>query len=136
MTSLPNTRPRVTFDAGVLIALDRNSVVEWALLRRLGDRQVLPTVPAPVITEVWRSSRQANLARALKRCRVEDTDAKIAQAAGELCAASGTDDPVDAIVVASAAQRGDVIWTSDPDDLRRLAAHVDGVTVRPLKGGS
>jgi|GEM_PF-5968442 len=32
-----------------------------------------------------------------------------------------------AIVIVSAAQRGDLGITSDPDDLRALAAHVVGV---------
>lgn len=132
MTPIPNTRPRVTFDAGMLIALDRDSKWHWALLNDLTRKQLLPVVPGPVVTQVWRSSRQGNVARALKCCHVEPTTLDLARAAGELCAAAGTNDAVDAIVVASAARRGDTVWTSDPGDLEHLAAHVDDVTIVPV----
>lgn len=80
-----------------------------------------------MLTQVWRSSRQANLARAVKLCRIEDIDGDLARRAGELCALSGTSDAVDAIVVASAARRRDTIISSDPDDIVVLLAHVEGV---------
>lgn len=86
-------------------------------------------VPAPVVTQAWRSGRQANLARALKDCRVEVVDEDLARRAGELCARARTTDAVDAIVVASAARRGDAVVTSDPFDISRLAAHVPGVAI-------
>jgi predicted nucleic acid-binding protein len=43
---------------------------------------------------------------------------------------TGTDDPVDAIVAQSAARRGDIILTSDPDDLQRLADDLGTIRVR------
>lgn len=45
----------------------------------------------------------------------------LARIAGDALARSGTSDIVDAVVVASAAQRGDVVYTSDVGDLRRIA---------------
>ena len=119
----------LTLDAGALIALDRGSRRQWAFLRSAIANQVRPVVPAPVLTEVWRSPRQAQLGQALRWCRVEPTDERLARAAGLLCARAGTDDPVDAIVVASAARRGDAVVTSDPGDISRLAAHTPNVGV-------
>jgi hypothetical protein len=63
---------------------------------------------------------------------VEDIDAQLARTAGELCGEAGTSDAVDALVVASAARRGDRILTSDPGDLARLADHVADVRVIPI----
>lgn len=120
---------RVTLDAGALIALDRSHRPMWARLRRATERRASVTVPAPVVAQVWRSARQANLSRALGHCEIEATDAALARAAGVLCARAERADAVDAIVIASAARRGDAVITSDPDDMRALAAHVDGVTV-------
>jgi hypothetical protein len=119
----------LTLDAGALIGLDRRDRTMWLLLRRAVDRGVRPHVPAPVVTQAWRSPRQANLARALRLCDVVDTDLATARRAGELCAAAGTADAVDAIVVASAAGRDDAIVTSDVHDITALVTHAPGVAV-------
>jgi predicted nuclease of predicted toxin-antitoxin system len=78
---------------------------------------------------VWRSARQANLGRALKLCAVERVDDALAREAGELCAASGSRDAVDAIVVASAARRRSTVVTSDLVDLSRLASCAKNVEI-------
>lgn len=122
----------MTFDAGALIALDRNDRGQWALLKALVEGGTVPVIPAPVVTQVWRSSKQANLARAIKNCRIESTDAELARSAGELCAAAGSSDVVDAIVIASASRRGDIVATSDADELLELASHVGHVAIVPV----
>ena len=76
---------------------------------------------------MWRGARNANLARALDGCDLEPLDVELAKAAGILCGRAGTTDPVDALVVASAARRGDDIITTDPEDLRALATVATGV---------
>ena len=119
----------LTFDAGMLVALDRGDRAQWARLERAIKQGVCPTVPAPVVAQVWRSPRQVRLARALKICKVESTDLSLSVEAGRLLAKTGTADAVDAIVVASAARRGDAIVTSDGVDVSRLAVFVKGVTV-------
>jgi hypothetical protein len=119
----------LTFDAGMLVALDRADRRQWARLRAAHREGIVPVVPAPVVTQVWRSARQANLARALNQCRVEHVDVSLAREAGALCAASGTHDAVDAIVVASAARRGSTVVTSDLVDLSRLARCAKDVQV-------
>lgn len=130
VVKLPETRGGLTLDAGALIALDRNDRRQWARLRRAVARNQRPVLPAPVITQVWRSPRQANLARAVKACLVEEVDVELARKAGELCAKAKTSDAVDAIVVASAARRRDIVLTTDVGDIVRLADHASGVKVQ------
>ena len=113
-----------TLDSGALIAAERNDRRYWKASRKSDE---VFTVPAIVVTEIWRGGRNANLARALNGCDLEDLDVELAKSAGVLCGLAGTDDPVDALVVASAARRGDDILTTDPEDLRALAAAAPGV---------
>ena len=114
----------ITLDAGALIAAERNDRKFWGYWKRSVPTE--RTIPAVVIAQAWRGSRSARVATVINGCRVEPVDEFLAKAAGELLARSGTADAIDAIVVASAARRGDVILTSDPGDLRRLAAFATG----------
>ena len=118
----------LTLDAGALIAAERRDRAVFAHLD-IARRQER-VIPAVVIAQAWRGPRSALVAMVVNACRVEPVDEFLAKAAGELLGRAGTSDAVDAIVVASAARRGDVILTSDVDDLRRLAAFAAGrVTV-------
>jgi hypothetical protein len=54
---------------------------------------------------------------------------KLARLAGEALAAVGDATTVDAIVMASAARRDDVVYTADLADLVRLQAFFPGVRV-------
>ncbi len=77
------------------------------------------TVPAAVLAEWW--SAQPRAAAILDAVVVEPLTERVAKAAGEARAAlRRTVSPVDAIVLASAAQRGDLVLTSDIPDLTRL----------------
>jgi hypothetical protein len=79
-------------------------------------------VPTVVTAQARRDGRrQARLARALRDCRPEALDDELARRAGELCGPSDTSDVVDAIVIQSAASRGDDIYTGDARDLEHLA---------------
>jgi len=62
---------------------------------------------------------------------VEPTSEAIARSAGEAMAALPGATVLDAIVMASAALRGDVVFTSDVEDLERLRQHFP--TVRVLR---
>ncbi len=85
-----------------------------------------------MVAEVWRGgSPGARLARLLSLCRVDVLDVAIARRAGELLASTGGDATLDAVVVACAALRGDLVLTSDPGDLAPLAAAA-GVRVAVL----
>jgi predicted nuclease of predicted toxin-antitoxin system len=61
--------------------------------------------------------------------RIEPLDERLARIAGEALAATGNANAVDAIVMASAAQRGDVVYTSDVGDLAVLGEHFPAVRV-------
>lgn len=56
-------------------------------------------------------------------------DEKLARIAGEAIAKVRGATTIDAIVVASAARRGDVVLTTDVDDLTRLAAYFGRVRI-------
>jgi hypothetical protein len=53
----------------------------------------------------------------------------LAKMGGEALAAVSRATVVDAIVMASAASRGDIVYTSDFDDLSRLRVHFRSVRV-------
>lgn len=74
-------------------------------------------MPVAVVAEWWRGGRQGTL---LKAFDIEPMTERLAKSAGEALAAVPGATVVDAIVMASAAQRDDVVYTSDFDDLSRL----------------
>jgi predicted nucleic acid-binding protein len=87
-------------------------------------RGVDVTIPAVVVAEVWRGGRRAaRIAALLPACIVEPLDEPLARIAGEAMAAIKNSTVVDAIVVASAAIRGDRVITTDHDDLARLCTY-------------
>jgi len=111
------------FDAGALIAFERNDRAVVMLVRRLLVLRARLVVPAGVVGQVWRDgARQTRLARLLGAplTLVEPLDDRRARAAGQLCGVTGTRDVIDAAVVLSAREHDLPIATSDPDDLRRL----------------
>jgi predicted nucleic acid-binding protein len=111
----------VTYDAGALIAAERGSESVWLLHRELLEREVRPTLPTVVLGQVWRGGPQARLSRFVRGCRIEPFTEQQARAAGEALAASDGRDLIDAAIVVTALAREDLIVTSDPDDLRRIA---------------
>lgn len=122
----------ITFDTGALIALERRGQRARMVLERATEQKVRITVPAAVITEWWRSRNDVR-ERILAAVRVEPLSESLAKVAGEALAAIKGATPIDAIVMASAAQRGDVVYTTDVSDLARLAAYFR--TIRVLSIG-
>lgn len=119
----------VTFDTGVLVALERRHAGALALLRACKLSHAKITIPANVVAEWWRGEH-----RAILECGVIDpVSPRLAQQAGELLAKTRKSNAVDATVVASAAERGDLVVTGDVHDLRELARHARGVGVEGLK---
>lgn len=113
----------VTLDTGALIALERGDSRMLALLQQLARAGGRISVPAAVAGQAWRGgSREAILSRlfATPEVSVPALDLAMARACGELCAASGTADIVDASVVLVARENADPILTSDLEDLARL----------------
>lgn len=118
----------VTLDTGALIALERKRQRMWKVLHRARQLGVLPLVPADVIAEWWRG-RSDIREHILASVRVEPLTERLARLAGECLAAVGDATTVDAIVMASAAARGDAVYTSDVADLERLRAFFPSVRV-------
>lgn len=111
----------VVYDAGVLVAADRNDRDVWADHRVRLEVGVVPLTTAPVVAQVSRAPRQAQLRRFLSGCSVVPFLADDAHAVGALLGGSGTSDVVDAHVVLTAASASASVLTSDPEDLRRLS---------------
>jgi hypothetical protein len=110
-------------DAGALVAVDRDNRAMMARLRASQRHGLELRTNAMVVAQVWRDrhGRQVNLARLLQAADVRAVSQRDGRQAGELQAAAGTADPVDATVVLLAAA-GDRIVTSDPGDIALLAA--------------
>ena len=108
------------YDAGALIAADRNERATWAEHRVRLEAGVIPRVPAPVVAEVSRSGRQAQLRRLLIGCDVATFTERDAHATGRLLNRSKTTDVVDAAVVVLAVAHSAEIVTSDRDDIAHL----------------
>ena len=113
-------------DTGALIALERRHArIKRAVLAAL-QTGLRVTAPAAVVAEWWRgASHMRELIRA--SVDVEPMDEALAMSAGVALARVKGATVVDAIVMASAARRGDIVYTSDFDDLERLRAHFRGV---------
>ena len=118
----------LTFDTGALIALERRRKRIREVLAAARSLRVCITVPTVVVAEWWRG-QTGPVARILEGVVIETLNERIARIAGEAIAAVPKAGSIDAIVMASAAQRGDVVYTSDVADLTRLAERFPGVRV-------
>jgi predicted nucleic acid-binding protein len=121
-------RNGITFDTGALIALERRGQRVRKILERATEQKVRITVPAAVVTEWWRSRNDIR-ERILAGVRVEPLSESLARLAGEALAAVKGATAIDAIVMASAAQRGDIVYTADVADLGKLAGYFRAVRV-------
>ncbi|MGH8965543.1 MAG: hypothetical protein ACRDXB_09490, partial [Actinomycetes bacterium] len=101
----------LVLDAGALIGIDRDDR-RVAGLVELGRRAGATLVTtAPVVGQAWRgTARQARLARMVAMVDVRPAGLPEAKAAGELLAAAGTSDVVDALL-ALLAVPGDQVLT-------------------------
>lgn len=114
----------VVYDAGVLVAADRNDRRVWADHRARLEQSTPPTTTAPVVSQVSRSRRQVQLRRFLRGCTVEGFSAADAHRVGALLALAGAIDVVDAHLVVTAAGLDATALTSDGDDITALARHI------------
>ena len=120
----------MTLDTGAVVAVERADRGMLARLKEaleVGRRLTLPTV---VIAEGWRGGdRSALVAALMGSCVVEPLFESLARRAGETQAKVRGSTAIDAIVVASASARGDLVLTTDVEDLSALASHWTGVDV-------
>jgi predicted nucleic acid-binding protein len=118
----------LTFDTGALIALERRRQRMRAIVERALEREQRITVPADVIGEWWRGHTEVRDA-ILASVDIEPLSERLAKIAGEALASVKRSTLVDAIVMASAATRGDIVYTSDVGDLQRLQKYFPSVRV-------
>lgn len=110
----------LTLDTGALVALERRNERVLALVDVARKQGRAITVPAAVVVEWWRAQR-GPVARLLDAFDVEPLQSELAHLAGVALATAGPGpSATDAVVMASAAQRGDVVLTGDVDDLAKL----------------
>jgi predicted nucleic acid-binding protein len=124
----------LVLDAGALLAVEREDREVMALVKhelRLGRA---PRTHGGVVGQAWRSAsgRQARLGRFLTAVDVAPLDRELGRRAGILLGRARMADVIDAALVMLAAD-GDVVLTSDPHDIGRLASaagvHADIVRV-------
>jgi hypothetical protein len=117
--------PKVVYDSGALISVERNSADMRYLHSHWHAAGVRPVVPGPALAQVWRGGpRQYRLAEFLKQCRIfldfkEDDYRRAGWMLGQAdLPPKKRPDAVNALVVVTAVlHHTDVIVTSDPDDL-------------------
>jgi hypothetical protein len=111
---------RIVFDAGALIALDRNDRSSWVRLTNANAERTPIVTHAGIIGQVWRRpARQARLAQITKGIDVRPLTLELAKAAGALLALTKTTDVHDAALALLCAP-GDTLFTSDLEDLSVL----------------
>ena len=118
----------LTFDAGALIALERRRQRIGRVFSTAVVDGLIVTVPIVVVSEWWRGRSDAR-EKILRGVRIEPLDLEFAKLAGKAMASVRDATAVDALVMASAARRGDVVYTSDFEDLSRLGHYFPSVRV-------
>jgi predicted nucleic acid-binding protein len=124
--------PRVVLDTGALIALDEQHPVAraWGIVAAAAVAERRLYIPAVVVAEWWRGDNRAHHRNA-KMFKVEPVTEVIAKSAGEALKTYSKDRritaalTIDAIVMATAASLGAVVYTSDFEDLDRFTRFFD-----------
>ena len=119
----------IVYDTGALLAAERRNPDFLALHDEVTKARIRPLVPVVVLAQAWRGGPQRQISRVLKACDILPDDQRTGRAAGLACAASGTTDVVDAIVIVTAVRHQAPIVTSDPGDLTHIADAI-GMKIR------
>lgn len=120
----------VIYDAGALVAADKNQRLflrAHDLFLRDGVR---PLLPAPVLSQVWLPGvKHAVLHRVVSGCTVIPYTDEAAREVARLCRKAGSTDVVDGFVAFTALRHGQApVITSDVDDIRALLSGEPGST--------
>ncbi|MGH8910434.1 MAG: twitching motility protein PilT, partial [Egibacteraceae bacterium] len=116
------------YDTGALTAAERNNRTFWADHRMRLEQGTIPITPAPVVAQVSRSPRQAQLRRLLRGCDVTEPAEDTAHRIGRILAHARTADTANAFldslrsgtVVVEGIGRHAQVVTSDRDDITHL----------------
>lgn len=111
----------LVLDTGGLIAFDRGDRQVAALVEAARRRRDRVLTSSGCVAQTWRGggARQALLARLLRGSTEVGLDRLTSRTTGDLCGVARTTDVVDAHV-ALLTRDGDVLLTSDVDDLGHL----------------
>lgn len=111
----------LVLDTGGLIAFDRGDRQVAALVEAARRRRDQVITSSGCVAQAWRGagSRQALLSRLLRGTTEVGLDRRMSRITGDLCGSTKATDVVDAHV-ALLVQDGDVVLTSDGNDIRRL----------------
>jgi hypothetical protein len=112
----------VVYDAGALIAAERSDRALWADHRARLELGTVPLSTGPVVAQVSRSGRQAQLRRFLRGCDVVSFLAEEAHEVGVLAGKSGSPDVVDVHLVVVAHRAGAGVVSGDEADLSPIVA--------------
>jgi predicted nucleic acid-binding protein len=118
----------ITLDTGALMALEarkQRMVQVFAVAR---EQRIPLLVPSVAVAEWWRK-RTDRAELVLNALRVEHTDTALVKLAGEAMANVRGATTIDALVMATAARCGGLVYTSDVDDLTNLTRFFRGVRV-------
>ena len=118
----------ITLDTGALLALEKGVDRMRKVLKAAKLQGVVVTVPAVVLLEWWRDGFGRRHRDILEPMNVESTTKQLAMIAAVALSRIPVS-MVDAVVMASAAQRGDIVYTSDLPDLLALQEHFPDVRV-------
>jgi hypothetical protein len=102
----------VAYDAGVLVAADRDDREVWADHRIRLELGIVPKTTAPIVAQVSRSARQVQLRRFLRGCEIEAFSPHQAHEVGALIGTAGTSDVVDAHLMIVASKTASTVHTS------------------------
>jgi rRNA-processing protein FCF1 len=117
-----------TFDTGALIALERRRLRMVGVLKTAKTDKIPIVVPGMCVAEWWRGRTDVR-EKILAAVIVEHTDDALVRLTGEALAKVPGATCVDALVMATAARRGGVVFTSDVEDMLRLQAVFPSVRV-------
>jgi predicted nucleic acid-binding protein len=117
-----------TFDTGALIALERNRHRMVSIFKTARVDQVPMIVPSVCVAEWWRGRTDLR-EKLLAAVVIDHTDDALVRVTGEALAAVPRAACIDAIVMATAARRGGIVFTSDVEDLTRLQRFFTSVRV-------
>lgn len=111
----------IVLDAGALIAIERADRRILRLLDQARRDGVALRTSAAVVAQVWRNgAKQARLGSLLRAVLEVPLDRRRARTIGEMLARARHDDVVDGSIV-DISEDGDLVVTSDPDDVAKLA---------------
>jgi predicted nucleic acid-binding protein len=118
---------------GRVVTVPSPVLVEWWRGGQGRQRQILDSLEVEPLTDALAKLAGEGLAavskRALGREREESERAAMRVREGQRSAPDGPrPSAIDAVVMASAAQRGDIVYTSDFDDLELLRAYFQAVS--------